>query len=182
MKKFILIGLMFMVLVSVGFYNDLVSSETSVKSYWAQVENQMQRRADLVPNLVRTVSGYSLHEGKIMHEVTDARIKLGQAATPKEKLEANEKLNSSLSKLLVVVENYPNLKANEQFQSLMVQLEGTENRMAVARKDYVQAVNVYNLKVKKFPSNVFASMFGFTELPQFEASSDSKEVPKVEFK
>lgn len=182
MKKFILVGLVFMILASVGLYNDLVSSETSVKSYWAQVENQMQRRADLVPNLVRAVSGYTLHEGKVMHEVTQARIKLGQASTPKEKIEANEELNSSLSKLLVVVENYPNLKANEQFQSLMVQLEGTENRMAVARKDYVQAVNVYNLKVKRFPSNMFANMFGFTELPQFEASSDSKEVPKVEFK
>ena len=182
MKMPIIILMIFCSLICVGSYNGLVNADVQVETSWAQVENQMQRRADLIPNLVESVKGYNIHEQEAIKAVTEARAKLGGAATPEELDKANGELSTALSRLLMVVENYPNLKANEQFQSLMTNLEGTENRLAVARRDYVVAVQAYNVKVKRFPSNIFANIFGFTERPQFEADESAKTAPKVEFK
>lgn len=180
--RYIIFSVIFFVsIVFTGSYNGMVNADVQVESTWAQVENQMQRRADLIPNLVESVKGYNIHEQEAIRAVTEARAKLGGASTPEELDKANGELSTALSRLLMVVENYPNLKANEQFQSLMANLEGTENRLAIARKDYVDAVKVYNTKIRRFPSNICASLFGFTEKPQFEADEGAKTVPKVVF-
>src|SRR5207244_4860454 len=148
---------------------------------WAQVENQLQRRNDLIPNLVETVKGYATHEESVYKDIADSRAKLLAAKSPEETIEAANQQTSALGRLLAVVENYPNLKANEQFNRLMDELSGTENRIAVERMRYNEKVQEYNTKRRQFPANVTAKMFGFKEYPYFQAPPDAKQVPKVNF-
>ncbi|EYE87876.1 LemA family protein [Fervidicella metallireducens AeB] len=164
-----------------GTYNSLVSYNEKVNNSYAQIQNNLQRRADLIPNLVETVKGYAKHEKEVLNNIADARAKLAGAKSIPEQAAANEQLNGALSRLLVVVENYPNLKADANFRQLMDELAGTENRIAVARKDYNDTVRAYNVKIKKFPTVIFANMFGFEEKPYFEASQDAQKTPKVNF-
>ena len=168
--------------VSIGSYNKLVSLKENVDSKYADIDVQLQRRCDLIPNLVNTVKGFTDHESSVLASISDSRAKLAGASSVSEKAEANQELSNSLSRLLVVVENYPNIKADSQFTALMDNLEGTENRLAVARKDYNAAVETYNKAVKSFPSAMFASMFGFEAAQRFEASEQAKTTtPVVDF-
>lgn len=185
MNKIWTIGVIGVLVVLIGFfaleYNGIQSKSVAVDTSWSQVENQMQRRSDLIPNLVNTVKGFTTHEDNVIKSVTDARAKMAGAQTPVQKDEANTELNSALSRLMMVVENYPDLKSSQHYSELMSQLEGTENRITVARKNYNKSVQEYNLSVKTFPGNVFANLYGFTEKPLFTADEKAKEVPKVEF-
>jgi LemA protein len=162
-------------------YNRFVSQDEAIKAQWAQVENQLQRRNDLIPNLVSTVKGYAAHEQGIFEAVADSRAKLAGARTPEDTMAAANAQTSALSRLLAVVENYPQLKANEQFNRLMDELAGTENRIAVERMRYNQKVQDYNTLRRQFPSNLTASIFGFKEHPFFQAPPEAKQVPKVDF-
>lgn len=162
-------------------YNGFVTAEENVDNKWSQVENQLQRRADLIPNLVETVKGYASHEKEVIQSVSDARAKLAGAKTPEEAGAADSELTGALSRLLMVAENYPDLKANENFRSLMDTLEGTENRIATERKRYNDEVSVFNKKVKTFPNNLIANTFGFEQKDYFEVSEEAKELPKVDF-
>lgn len=164
-----------------GTYNGLVRKSEEVKTQQSNIQTQLQRRADLIPNLVNTVKGYAAHEKEVIQSVADARSKLAGAPTTQEALNANNELNQALSRLLVVVERYPDLKANANFRDLQAQLEGTENRITVARKDYNNAAKDYNTSIKRFPTVIFANMFGFEEVPYFEASPESQKVPEVKF-
>ena len=147
----------------------------------ANVDVQLERRADLIPNLVSTVKGYTSHETEIIDKITTARENLLKADTVEEKGTANDQLTSALNALMVVVENYPDLKSNENFIQLSDELAGTENRIATARRDYNNTVTDYNTTVKRFPTNILASMFGFEKKSYFEVSEGKTEVPKVEF-
>jgi len=183
-KKSIIITAVIIIILSLWMgssYNSLVALNETVDSKWSQVENNLQRRADLIPNLVATVKGYAVHEEDIMNEIAAARSRLVSSGSVAEKAEANAELNSALSRLLVVVENYPNLKADANFRQLQDELAGTENRIAVARKDYNDAVQVLNTRVKSFPTVIWARMFGFTEREYFEAEESAQKVPQVEF-
>lgn len=168
-------------LAGIGGYNNLVSLQESVDNQYANLDTMLQRRADLIPNLVNTVKGFTSHEDEIIGKVTDARAKLVGANTLEEKSEANDELTNSLNALMVVVENYPDLKSSENFINLQDELAGTENRIATARKDYNDAVNKLNTKIKKFPSNIMAGMFGIEKAKYFEATEKSTEVPNVSF-
>jgi LemA protein len=170
-----------LIIALIGTYNGMVSSNTNVDGKWAQVENQLQRRMDLIPNLVETVKGYAGHENETIKAVADARSKLASAQTPAQKGEANGELSNALSRLLMIQENYPNLKADAHFKQLMDELSGTENRLAVARKDYNTAVQNYNVKIKSFPTVMFANMFGFMPREMFKADEAAKTAPKVNF-
>lgn len=170
-----------MVIMGVSSYNGLISLNENVNGKWSQIENQLQRRADLIPNLVNTVKGYAAHEQQAIQSVADARARLAGAQGPAAKAQANGELNSALSRLLVVAEAYPNLKADQNFRSLMDELSGTENRIAVARKDYNDAVQVYNTKIRSFPSSIFAGMLGFGTKEYFRAEEGAKQVPQVKF-
>ena len=162
-------------------YNDLVGMNENVNGKWSQIENQLQRRADLIPNLVNTVKGYAAHEQGAIQSVADARTKLAGAQGPAAKAQANEDMNGALSRLLVVVENYPDLKADKNFRALMDELSGTENRIAVARKDYNDAVQGYNIKIRSLPTSIFAGMMGFGPKEYFKAEEGAKQVPQVKF-
>lgn len=162
-------------------YNSLVTLEENVNTEFSNVSVMLERRADLIPNLVNTVKGYAAHEQAIIDSVTKARENLLGAKTIEEKGEANNELTSALNALMVIVENYPDLKANQNFIQLSDELAGTENRIATARRDYNNAVKEYNSKVKKFPTNLLANMFGFSEKEYFEVDPAKTEVPKVEF-
>jgi LemA protein len=164
-----------------GNYNKFVGLDQAVKSSWAQVENQLQRRFDLIPNLVETVKGYAKQEKDVMVEVTNARAKVGGATTVPDKIAANNELSGALSRLLLVVEKYPDLKSNQNFMHLQDELAGTENRIAVERMRYNEAVKIYNQTIKSFPANLLAGMFGFKEGTFFEAPKEAKEAPKVKF-
>lgn len=170
-----------LLIFGVTTYNGLVKTETEVETAYAAIETQLQRRADLIPNLVNTVKGYTDYEGEIYTELADARAKLAGNGTMDEKLEANEELSSAISRLLVVVENYPDLKASSQFTTLTDELAGTENRIATARKDYNEAVQAFNTKQRTFPSNIIAGMFGFEKAPLYEASAGADVAPTVDF-
>jgi LemA protein len=162
-------------------YNRFVSQEEAIKAQWAQVQNQLQRRNDLIPNLVETVKGYATHEESVYKDIADARSKLLAARSPEETIQAANQQTSALGRLLAVVENYPQLKANEQFNRLMDELSGTENRIAVERMRYNEAVQAYNTSRRQFPANVTARMFGFKEYPFFEAPPEAQKVPRVNF-
>jgi LemA protein len=162
-------------------YNKFVGQEEGIKAQWAQVDNQLQRRNDLIPNLVNTVKGYATHEQGVFQAIADSRAKMAGAKTPDEKIAAANEQTSALSRLLLVVENYPNLKADQQFARLMDELSGTENRIAVERMRYNEKVQTYNTLRRSFPSNVTGSMFGFKEYPFFQAPAEAKQVPKVDF-
>lgn len=165
-----------------GTYNQFVTMDEAVKAAWSQVENQLQRRYDLIPNLVETVKGYSIHEREVLIEVTNARAKVGGAGTIDDKIKANNELTGALSRLLVVVERYPDLKANQNFLRLQDELAGTENRIAVERRRYNEAVQAYNVKIRSFPANLLAGMFGFKPAAFFEAPAAAKTAPEVKFK
>lgn len=172
-------------------YNNLVTLNETVEQAWSQVENQYQRRADLIPNLVNTVKGYANFEKEVLTDVTKARASVGQMTVTKEVLndpaafqkfeQAQEGLKSALSRLLVTVEKYPDLKANENFLQLQSQLEGTENRISVERKAFNEKVQIYNTSVKKFPTNILAGIFGYREKQYFKAVAGAEAAPKVEF-
>jgi LemA protein len=162
--------------------NEMVTKREAIKASWSQVENALQRRADLIPNLVETVKGYATHEEKAIADVANARAGLMNAKSPQEKIAANDQLSGTLGRLLVIVENYPNLKANENFIRLQDELSGTENRIAVERKKYNDTVQAYNTYIQLFPNNIVAGMGGFQrEEAYFKAESGAKEAPKVKF-
>jgi len=164
-----------------GTYNRFVKMDVGIKAAWSQVENQLQRRYDLIPNLVETVKGYAKQEKDVLVEVTNARAKVGGAGNVPDKITANNELSSALSRLMVVVERYPDLKSNQNFMKLQDELAGTENRIAVERMRYNEAVKVYNEAIRSFPANMLAAMYGFKEAAFFEAPKDAKTAPQVKF-
>ena len=168
-------------LMVISGYNSLVSKEESVDTAYSNVSVMLERRADLIPNLVNTVKGYMEHETKVIENITTARENLLGAKNIDEQMEANDQLTASLDALMVVVENYPDLKASENFIQLSDELAGTENRISTARKDYNDEVKSYNTAIKKIPTNILASMFGFEQKEYFEAKESATEVPEVEF-
>ena len=179
-----------LVIYCVSSYNSLVTQEETVGTAWSNVENQYQRRSDLIPNLVNTVKGYAAHEKETFDAVVSARAKATQMTidiedlTP-EKIEAYQKaqgaVGSALSRLLAVTENYPELKANENFKELQAQLEGTENRISVERRKFNETAREYNTNIRRFPKNIVASMFGFEKRPYFEAQEGTEQAPEVKF-
>jgi len=187
-KNALLIGIGVIVLIvlilivgTIKNYNEIVAREETVTKSLANVDTYLQRRADLIPNLVNTVKGYMSHEENIIAEITKARENLVGAKTIDEKSNANKKLTDAINNLYVVVENYPDLKASQNFISLQDEIAGSENRIATSRKDYNDSVNSYNAYIKRFPNNLVASMFGFTAKNYFEASEGSNDVPQVSF-
>ena len=162
-------------------YNRFVSQEEGVKAQWAQVENQLQRRNDLIPNLVETTKGIAQQEKDVFGQIADSRAKMAGARTPDQQIQAANEQSAALARLLVVVENYPQLRSSESFQRLMDELEGTENRIAVERMRYNERVQEYNTSRRQFPSNITASLFGFKEYPLFNAPPAAEQVPKVNF-
>ena len=162
-------------------YNNLVKISESVNSSWSQVQNQLQRRTDLIPNLVETVKGYAAQEKDIFTQVAEARAKLAGAATVGEAADADQALTGALGRLLAIAENYPQLKSDANFRALQDELAGTENRIAVARMDYNNSVQVYNAKIKTFPTSLYAGLFGFLQRDYFQASEKAGEVPAVDF-
>lgn len=193
MKKstWIIIGIVAVIVIyGITTYNGMVSSEESVTTSWSNVETQYQRRADLIPNLVNTVKGYAAHEKSTLEEVIAARSKATQITvdptnlTPekiKEYQVAQGAVSSALGKLLAISESYPDLKANENFQELQAQLEGTENRINEARKKYNEATQSYNIKIRRFPANLFAGLFGFSPREKFAAEAGAEKAPEVKF-
>ena len=183
MKGFIIAGVIVAILVVMGIsgYNGLVAANENVNGKWAQVDNQLQRRADLIPNLVNTVKGFAAHEQTAIQAVADARARLAGAPGPAAKAQANAELTGALSRLLMVAENYPNLKADRNFLALQDELTGTENRLAVARQDYNNAVQMFNARIQSFPSVMYAKVFGFSAKEYFRAEEGAKQVPKVQF-
>ena len=185
-KKWIVLIIIGVVLLGcakycVGKYNHLVTLNESVDTAWAQVENVLQRRNDLIPNLVNTVQGYAAHEKKVFIDVTEARAKVGQAQGIPNKVAANNQLTAALGRLLLVVERYPDLKANQNFLDLQAQLEGSENRIAVERRRFNDLARDYNTATRRFPGNMIAGIFGFEKTAYFEAAEGSDQAPKVEF-
>ncbi|TXB65985.1 LemA family protein [Vicingus serpentipes] len=194
-KSLIILGvvaLIIMIAISsiVGSYNNMVTMDESVSGQWSQVENVYQRRADLIPNLVNTVKGYASHEKETLEGVIEARSKATQTTIDPSKLNAEsikqfaaaqDGLSSALSKLMVVVERYPDLKANQNFLELQAQLEGTENRISVERKKFNDTAKEYNTFIRKFPKNIWAGMFGFEKRDYFEAQAGAEKAPEVQF-
>jgi LemA protein len=169
------------VALSACSYNTFTAQEEGIKSQWAQVENQLQRRTDLIPNLVETVKGYAQQEKDVFGAIADARAKMAGAGTPTDKIAAANAESSALARLLVVVENYPQLKSDATFARLMDQLEGTENRLATERKRYNDLVQAYNTGRRQFPSNMTARMFGFKEYPYWDVPKEATVAPIVKF-
>ena len=188
MKRGLLaVGGIFLVVVlmgscaSVGRYNGFVTANEQIDSAWAQVENVLQRRSDLIPNLVATVQGFAEQEREIFTQVAEARSRLSGAAPPAEAANANAGLTSALGRLLAISENYPQLRSNENFIRLQDELAGTENRIAVERQRYNDSVRVYRTDIRRFPGNLFAGVFGFDDREYFEADEGAAEVPEVAF-
>jgi LemA protein len=162
-------------------YNRFVSQEEAIKSQWAQVQNQLQRRNDLIPNLVESVKGYAAHEEGVFTEIAESRSRLLAARSPEETIQAANQQTSALGRLLAISENYPQLKANEQFNRLMDELSGTENRIATERMRYNERIQEYNTATRQFPANLTAKVFGFKEYPFFQAPPEAAQAPKVDF-
>jgi len=185
LKKFLIaLGVIVVVAIIIiaGIYNGIVTKHETITASWAQVENQLQRRSDLIPNLVNTVKGYATHEKTVFEEVTNARSQWAKAGTMEEKVKAAGSMDAALARLLLVVENYPELKASQNFLMLQDQLEGTENRIAVERMRYNQAVRDYNVMVRMFPGNIIAGVFGYKPATEyFKAEEKAKAVPEVKF-
>lgn len=177
----ILAVVVIIVIAVFGSYNGLVSIREEVEGQKANIQTQLQRRNDLIPNLVSTAKGYAQHEEQVFTELADARAKLAGGGSMQELANADASMQSALSRLLAITESYPELKADKQFTALMDELAGTENRIAVARKDYNDATRSYNQKVKSFPTMIFASMLGFQPAEYFEASADAQNTPAVDF-
>lgn len=174
------------VLILIGFmlgssYNKLVSMEETVEGSWAQVENVLKRRADLIPNLIETVKGYASHEEQVLTDITEARSRVQASNTPEEYAESNEELNQAIDNLNIVVENYPELKANENFLELQAELASTENKISTERMRYNESVQSYNGRIRRFPTNMIASIFNFNRKEYFEINEEDAEVPEVNF-
>ena len=167
--------------LAIGQYNSLVNVEEDVSNKWSQVDNQIKRRADLIPNLVETVKGVAGQEEKVYGKVAEAQAGLARAASTEQRIEADQQVTSSLRGLIALQTTYPELKSSERFQSLMDTLEGTENRLGIARKDYNDAVTLYNKKRRSFPTALYASAFGFEKKPYYEISDSDRENPTVDF-
>ncbi|RKY78622.1 LemA family protein [candidate division KSB1 bacterium] len=186
-KIFIWVAVIVVILVVLPYsifksaYNQLITLDEATNNAWANVQTQLQRRYDLIPNYVETVKGYAIHEREVLIEVTKARAQVGSARTVSEQIKANNALSGALSRLLVVVERYPELKANQNFIRLQDELSGTENRIAVARRRYNQAVREYNQKIRSFPILILARMLNFQPKPYFEAPTEAQKAPKVDF-
>ena len=192
MRNFVRV--LFAIVIAASFtscsYNSIVEADENINAQWAKVENQYQRRADLVPNLVNTVKGYASHESETLEAVVAARAKATQITVDPANLteenlqkyqEAQGELSSALGKLLAITENYPDLKANQNFLELQAQLEGTENRIAVSRKEFNEVVNSYNVAIRRFPANLVAGMFGFERKARFTAAEGAQTAPTVAF-
>ncbi len=194
-KSWIVIGIIVIIIILIyswfkGSYNKMITYEEGINTSWANVENVYQRRADLIPNLVNTVKGYAEHEKQTLTDVINARAKATSvsinpgeltAASMQQFQQAQAGLSSALSKLMVVVERYPDLKANQNFLELQAQLEGTENRIANERRKFNETTKTYNIYIKKFPKNILANFFGFEQKPYFEAEKGTEKAPVVEF-
>ncbi|GCF94097.1 LemA family protein [Enterococcus florum] len=177
-----LIVIALVVIFGVTQYNGLAKEEQSVEASWSQVENVMQRRADLIPNLVNSVKGSMGQEQKIFGDIADARKAYGSASSDSEKIESSQELDRTVNTLINVInENYPELRSNDNVQTLMTQLEGTENRISVERKRYNESVQTYNEKVVSFPKNIFANLMGLGKKPYFEAQPGAENAPEVDF-
>ncbi len=185
-RKLIIIGVIVVIFLSlissaIGTYNSLVTSQEKIQTSSANISTQLQRRTDLIPNLINTVKGYVKHESEVMTNVTKARQNLMQASNMTDRAKANEELTQALHQFNIFVENYPNLKADSSFVRLQDELAGTENRIATARRDYNESVRTYNQTIKTFPENIYASIFNFKPAPYFEAKPGSEAVPDVKF-
>jgi LemA protein len=180
-KVLLIIGAIALILIFTGIsnYNRLVEMSENVESAWSQIDIQLQRRSDLIPNLVATVKKYAEHEEEVFTSVSDARARLAGAGSVSELAEADAELTGALSRLLAIAESYPELKANENFINLQDELAGTENRISTARRDYNEAARTYNTTRRRFPANIFAGIFGFESVEYFEASEGSRENPDV---
>jgi len=183
MRKIGLIALLLATAVGLSgcSYNRFVSQEEAIKAQWAQVENQLQRRNDLIPNLVESVKGITQQEKDVFGQIADSRAKLAGAQTPEQRMQAANEQSQALARLLVVVENYPQLRSSESFNRLMDELAGTENRLATERMRYNERVQEYNVSRRRFPSNITAGIFGFKEYQLFNAPPEAERVPKVNF-
>jgi LemA protein len=178
----IIIGVIALVAVMFGgSYNKLSALDESVNNAWAQVENQLKRRADLIPSLLETVKGYAAHEKEVINSITEARAQYASAGTPQEYAEAEEGFNNAVKSLNLIVENYPDLKASQNFSEFQTELAGTENRIATERMRYNEMVKGYNTKIRRFPTNLIAGMFNFDKRQYFEINQQDAEVPKVNF-
>jgi LemA protein len=165
----------------IGTKNSILRLDENINAGWSEIDNQLQRRSDLIPNFVNTVKGYAAHEEGVFTEIANARAKLAGAGTVEEKAAGYNEMESALSRLLVVVEQYPELKANENFTALQDELAGTENRIAVARKRYNDSVGIFNIKIRTFPGSLFAGSMGFGPRAYFEINESARAVPQVEF-
>ncbi|MGL4363814.1 MAG: LemA family protein [Bacteroidales bacterium] len=190
LQKITFLALITILLNACGYYNKPVTMQEKVDATWAQVQNQYQRRADLIPNLVETVKGYAKHEQETLQGVIEARAKATQVTISPDKLDAvsikkfqaaQSQVSSALGRLMAISENYPNLKANQNFLELQAQLEGTENRIAVERRNFNEVVREYNAYIRRFPNNLFASMFKFEKKIYFEAEEGTEKAPEVKF-
>jgi len=193
-KPLILIGIVALIILIIGWlmsgYNDMVKLDENVNREWSQVENQYQRRLDLIPNLVNVVKGYASHEKETLEGVIEARAKATQTTIDPSNMteeqfanfqKSQDGLSGALNRLMVVVEKYPDLKATDNFKQLQAQLEGTENRITLARKDYNDAATIYNKEVRSFPNSMLAGIFGFSVHPQFKAQEGAESAPTVQF-
>ncbi|MBU3209612.1 LemA family protein [Clostridium algidicarnis] len=182
--KVLLTVLLVILVITIPFvesYNSMVTSQQKVNTAESNIDAQLQRRSDLIPNVVETVKGYAAQESEIFTQVAESRSKLAGATTTEEKAAADQELTGAVGRLLAISERYPDLKSDQVFRDLTVQLEGTENRISVSRQNFNDAASEYNTSIKRFPRNIVAGMFGFKEKPYFKADEAAKEVPKVEF-
>ena len=178
----IIIGVIVLVAVMIGgSYNKLNVLDENVDSAWAQVENQLKRRSDLIPSLLETVKGYAAHEKEVINSITEARAQYASAGTPQEYAQAEEGFGNAIKSLNLIVENYPDLKASQNFSEFQTELAGTENRIATERMRYNETVKGYNTRIRRFPTNLIAGIFNFDKKQYFEINQQDAEVPKVEF-